>query len=204
MPARKPFTKQDLLRAMQYSKSIRGAARYLGCSYWHIKPFFKMYRVDEGDVNSPTLFEIHYNQHGKGIPKFIPNTRREPHVKNIFTENKGWESFTPEKIKTRGIAEGYLKEECYHCGFQERRLTDYKIPLLLNFKDGNKCNHLLDNVQLLCYNCYFLLGGGSIGEDVFTSGQIKNIESNQSSREKDHPLDMDNSHYENMKSLGLL
>jgi len=204
MPPAKPFSKQDLLRAMKYSKSIRGAARYLGCSYQHIKPYFKMYRLDDNDINSPSLFDVHYNQKGKGIAKFIPNTRKEPHVKNIFTENIGWESFTTDKIKIRGIAEGFLKEECYQCGFNERRITDYKIPLLLNFKDGNKCNYLLDNVNLLCYNCYFLLGGGSIGEEVFTENQIRQIESNQTVKEKSHNLEMDDDHYENMKALGLV
>jgi hypothetical protein len=111
MPSAKPFLKQDLLRAMKYSKSIRGAARYLGCSYQHIKPYFKMYRVDDNDINSPTLFEVHYNQVGKGITKFLPNSRREPNVKNIFETGLGYESFTASKIKTRGIEEGYLKDE---------------------------------------------------------------------------------------------
>ena len=36
------------------------------------------------------------------------------------------------------------------------KIKDYKIPLLLNFKDGNKNNFLLDNLELLCYNDYFL------------------------------------------------
>ena len=96
------------------------------------------------------------------------------------------------------------KSECEQCGFSERRITDYKIPLLLNFKDGNKCNYLLDNVNLLCYNCYFLLGGGSIGEEVFTENQIRQIESNQTVKEKPHNLEMDDDHYENMKALGLV
>jgi hypothetical protein len=199
MPKPKVFNKADLLRAMRYTKSVRAAAKYLGCSYQHIKPYFKMFKVDENDPNSPTLFEAHKNQKGKGIPKFLPNKRREPNVKKIFTEGIGWESFSVDKIRIRGIAEGYLKDECYTCGFSERRITDYKIPLLLNFKDGNKCNYLKDNLEQLCYNCYFLYVG-----EVLTPNQIRRIEDNQTVLEKPHTWDLDKDQLENMKMLGLL
>ena len=29
----------------------------------------------------------------------------------------------------------------YECGFKERRVFDYKMPLLLHFKDKNKKNY---------------------------------------------------------------
>jgi len=195
----KPFSKTQIETAMRYTKSVRAAARYLGCSYQHLKPWMKLYKVDESNPDSPTLFEAHKNPHGKGIPKHLPNRRKEPNVKIIFTENHGWESFTPDKIKSRGVAEGYLRDECYRCGFSERRVTDYKIPLLLSFKDGNKCNHLLDNIELLCYNCYFL----NVGE-VLTPNQIRHVEDNQQVKEKTFEWDLDEEHLENMKALGIL
>jgi hypothetical protein len=199
MPASKPISREDVLRAMRFTKSNRAAAKYLGCSYQHYKPFAKNFKVDETDHNSPSLFETHLNQCGRGIPKFLPNRRKEPNVKNIIETGTGWESFTPEKIKARIIAEGYLKEECYACGFCERRVTDYKTPLLLNFKDGNKNNYLLENLELLCYNDYFLLVA-----DPLTPDQIRHIEDNTGVRAVAHDWDMDEAHIENMKALGLL
>jgi hypothetical protein len=199
MPAAKTFTKTQIETAMRYTKSIRAAAKYLGCSYQHLKPFMKTLRVDDSDPNSPTLFEVHKNQNGKGIPKFLPNKRREPNVKNIVETGTGWESFTPEKIKTRLIAEGYLRDECYHCGFSERRVTDYKTPLLLSFKDGNKSNYLLENLELLCYNDYFLLVA-----DPLTPDQVRHIEDNTSVRAVSHDWDLDDAALENMKALGLI
>lgn len=199
MPAAKMFTKSQIETAMRYTKSIRAAAKYLGCSYQHLKPFMKALRVDDSDPNSPTLFEIHKNQNGKGIPKFLPNKRKEPNVKNIILTGTGWESFTPEKIKVRLVAEGYLKDECYTCGFNERRVTDYKIPLLLNFKDNNKCNYLLDNLEQLCYNCYYLY----IGE-VLSPNQIRHIEDNQTVLAKPHEWNLDADQLDNMRALGLI
>jgi hypothetical protein len=199
MPATKTYSREDILRAMRFTKSNRAAARYLGCSYQHYKPYAKLFRLDESDPNSLTLFDAHKNQSGKGIPKFLPNRRKEPNVKLIFETGTGWESFSPEKIKSRGIAEGYLKEQCYHCGFAERRVTDYKVPLLLNFKDGNRNNYLVDNLELLCYNDYFLLVA-----DPLTPDQVRHIEDNTQVKAVSHEWDLDEAHLENMRALGLL
>ena len=76
------------------------------------------------------------------------------------------DSYTPEKLKNRLIQESYLQECCSKCQFNERRVLDYKVPLILNFKDGNKKNWTLDNLELLCYNHYFLYVG-----NIFTTKQ---------------------------------
>lgn len=196
MPAPKPLSKEDILRAIRHTKSNRAAAKYLGCSYQHYKPYAKLFKDEETGLN---LFELHLNQSGKGIPKFLPNRRKEPNVKNIIETGTGWESFAPDKLKSRIIAEGYLVEECQMCGMAERRLTDYKIPLLMNFKDGNKYNYLLPNLELLCYNCYFLYVA-----DPLTPDQIRHIEDNTETKAKAHTFDLDDEALANMKALGLL
>jgi hypothetical protein len=196
MPAPKPLSKEDILRAMRHTRSNRAAARYLGCSYQHYKPYAKLFNDEETGL---TLFELHLNQSGKGIPKFLPNRRKEPNVKDIVETGMGWESFAPDKIKTRIITEGYLVEECNMCGFNERRITDYKIPLLMNFKDGNKCNYKLDNLELHCYNCYFLYVA-----DPLTQDQVRHIEDNTTVKAVPHTFDLDEAALENMKALGLL
>jgi len=196
MPAKKELFKDDILRAIRHTKSNRAAARYLGCSYQHYKPYAKLFNDDETGQN---LFDLHKNQCGRGIPKFLPNRRREPNVKIIFEEGVGYESFTTTKIKTRGIAEGFLRDECYTCGCSERRVTDYKTPTLLNFKDGSKSNYVLDNLEILCYNCYFLYVA-----DPLTNDQIRHIETNQTVLAKPFEWELDDEALSNMKALGLI
>ena len=196
MPAKKELFKDDILRAIRHTKSNRAAARYLGCSYQHYKPYAKLFNDDETGQN---LFDLHKNQCGKGIPKFLPNRRKEPNVKLIFEEGVGYESFTTTKIKTRGIAEGFLRDECYTCGCSERRVTDYKTPTLLNFKDGSKSNYVLDNLEILCYNCYFLYVA-----DPLTNDQIRHIETNQTVLAKPFEWELDADALSNMKALGLI
>ena len=61
------------------------------------------------------------------------------------------------KLQERLIKEGYIKQECSNCGYDEVRPQDYQGPYLLNFLDGDGKNHKLENLSLLCYNCFFLM-----------------------------------------------
>ena len=160
MPKAKHFEKSQILAAMSKTKSNKAAARYMNCSYIHYKKQAQFYKGEDGR----SLFEIHKNQAGKGIPKFLSNTpfgRKEPALLDIIEGRVDASHFNPQKIKHRMIESGYLKEECYKCGFHERRVLDYKVPLMMHFKDGNKQHYNLGNVEMLCYNCTFLTAGVS-------------------------------------------
>jgi len=194
MPKPRPLTKEQILAAMAKTKSNMAAARYLNCSYVHYKKWAKIYESDTHD----NLFEQHKNQAGVGIPKFLRVGKKEPALLDIIEGRANASSFTPDKIKYRLITEGYLEEKCAMCGFCERRVLDYKMPLLLHFKDGNKKNYKLDNVELLCYNHYFLTVG-----DIFTDKQIEGIEDHKPVNQGKVNWEVDDYHLERLKELGL-
>jgi len=196
MPKARPLTKEEILAAMAKTKSVRSAARYLNCSYQHLKKWMKLY---DGD-NGKSLFEEHKNQSGKGIPKFLshsPFGKKEPAILDIINGVVDPSNFNPQKIKYRLIEGGYLKEECYSCGFHERRVLDYKMPLILHFKNGNKQHYRLDNLEMLCYNCYYL----SVG-DLFTDKQVEIMEDHVPSKEKEPDWEVDDYTQQRLKELG--
>ena len=49
------------------------------------------------------------------------------------------------------------------CGYSESRITDGKVPLILAFKDGDRSNHVLENLEIVCYNCYHNTYGNLFG-----------------------------------------
>jgi hypothetical protein len=55
--------------------------------------------------------------------------------------------------------------ECESCGFNEVRVIDGQMPILLSQKDGNRENYDIDNLEVLCYNCYYLISGNVFGRD---------------------------------------
>jgi hypothetical protein len=192
----KPLMKSDIERAMAMTKSNRSAARYLHCSYIHYKKWAKNFTDDNGI----TLFDKHKNQSGKGIAKFLTNKGKEPALKDIIEGRVPIDSYTPEKLKNRLIQESYLQECCSKCQFQERRVSDYKVPLILNFKDGNKKNWTIDNLELLCYNHYFLYVG-----NIFTNKQIQHIEDyNPSTFQSKVDWEMDDHFKEHLQQLGIV
>ena len=197
MPDPKPLSKEDILRAMNVTQSNRAAARYLHVSYIHYKKWAKNY--DATEEGYPNLFEQHKNQAGKGIPKFLRANGPEPALLDIIEGRVDASSFTPDKLKYRLITEGYLAEECAVCGFHERRVNDYKIPLLLNFKDNIKKNWNKDNIELLCYNHYFLQVG-----DIFSDKQIKGIEDHVPTYQSDVEWELDDYQRQRLEELGLI
>jgi len=197
MPEAKPLSKEDILRAMNVTMSNKAAARYLHVSYIHYKKWAKNY--DATEEGYPNLFEQHKNQAGKGIPKFLRAGGPEPALLDIIEGRVDASSFSPDKLKYRLITEGFLKEECSVCNFHERRVSDYKMPLLLNFKDNNKKNWNKDNIELLCYNHYFLQVG-----DIFTDKQIKGIEDHVPTYQSDVEWELDDYQRKRLEELGLM
>jgi hypothetical protein len=65
-------------------------------------------------------------------------------------------TYDPVRLKRQLFKIGWLKRECENCGFCVTRKDNDYIPLILNFKDGNKQNHRRENLQVLCFNCFFI------------------------------------------------
>ena len=194
MPKAKPLSKEQIVATTNKTLSNRAAARYLNVSYQHFKKWAKLYKNDKGE----TLFDAHKNQSGKGIPKFLKGQGKEPALLDIIEGRVDASSFSPDKIKYRLITEGHLLEECSNCGFKERRVVDYKIPLILHFKDKNKQNYRKENIELLCYNCYFLTVG-----DIFNDKQIKGLEDHKPVNNSEVDWELDDYQKQRLEELGL-
>ena len=190
----KILPKEDILRAQKMTRSNMAAARYLHVSYNHYKKYAKMYKNEDG----VTLLEAHMNQAGEGIPKFALAGGKEIPLMDLLEGKVPIEHFDPRKIKARLLSEAKLVEVCDRCGFAERRVTDQKIPVILNFKDGNKKNWHLDNLEFLCYNCSFLYAASPIEEK-----RAEAMEDYVKTRDDEPDWELDSHHIEHLKELGL-
>ena len=142
-----PLLKTQILEAMRNSNSNSGAARYLGVNYDRYRKYALVYG----------LWHQHLNERGVGTPKGFAKLATTVKLRDIFAGKHL--NYPLNKLKYRMIKRGLLIEQCTLCGFNERRITDNKLPLILTFKDGNRENMAQDNIHLLCYNCMFLTTG---------------------------------------------
>lgn len=135
----KMLLKSEILKAQSVCKSGAECARYLNVSFPTYKKYAKMHGV----------YERAKNKAGKGISK---NTGKH-HIQKYVDGEKDHQN--PKEYLQKLIKYGYKKDECESCGWNEGRV-DGKKPYVLHFKDGDKYNSKLENVEILCYNCYYI------------------------------------------------
>ena len=87
------------------------------------------------------------NQAGVGIKKNIP-------VKVDLQEilNGKHPEFQTFKLKNRLLSEGLIKNQCSICKITN--WNDKTLNMELDHIDGNRTNHKLKNLRMLCPNCH--------------------------------------------------
>jgi len=141
----------EIKEAQTKARSAMEAARVLGVSYNTYKKYAKMYGIFE-DLKNPK---------GYGVSKGF-NLKRGKFALDEILAGK-WPEYPSWKLKFRLIKNGYVQERCNNCGFDEKRLTDGHVPLVLDYLDGDRTNHIYENLQMLCLNCTYLLVGNLTG-----------------------------------------
>ena len=145
----RPLLELEIKEAQEHCNNATACARYLNVGYVCYKKWAKIH----------SLFKI--NPWGKGDKKSYWDPDKGKYSLNQTLECK-FPDYPVYRLKDKLIKSGTKKAKCENCGFDEHRITDQKMPLLISFIDGNERNHLLSNIEILCYNCMFLTGRGYI------------------------------------------
>jgi hypothetical protein len=87
------------------------------------------------------------NQSGKGIDKKYPE--KIPLDEILNGKHPQFQTF---KLKNKLIKNGILENKCFVCGITE--WNGIKLNMELDHIDGNKYNHKIDNLRMLCPNCH--------------------------------------------------
>ena len=142
-----PILESQIKAAQSKSRSAFEAARTLGISYNTYKKYAKLYGI----------FEDLKNPYGIGIERAKRIKNKKYHIDDLIAgKHLKYPLF---KFKNKLFDSGYLPKICSSCGFSEERVTDGKMPMLIDFLDANLNNRKLENIRALCYNCFFLLVG---------------------------------------------
>ena len=151
----------DIRYAIANTKSNAEAARFLKVSFTTWKKYAKMYVDSE---TGKTLYDLHTNQAGLGIAKDSVRANAGLYSIDRLLEGKH-PNYPVWKLRNRLLALNIFQEECQCCGYAERRVTDDTVPLLLDHIDGDVTNHRIENLQMLCLNCYYQQVGNPFNKE---------------------------------------
>jgi len=162
----KGFSQEEIQNAIDSSRSFREAARYLNASYNTFKKYAKLYDLWIVGGKNPAA---------KGIPK-AKASRKKRSIDTILNGSRNGKNLNLTKLREWIIREIKLPEKCDMCNYSEKRIVDFKVPLILTFNNGDRQDYRLENLRLLCWNCSFLTQGNVIGrkKEYYsdTSGEV--------------------------------
>lgn len=131
----KKFNKDEFIKICKSSKSMAEAASIIGVHF----NTFKRHAIKFG------CYEI--NQSGKGTTK-----NRKPNIDLLEILDGKHPSFQTFKLKNRLLKACIIKNICGECGISE--WNGKQINIELDHVDGNRTNHRLNNLKMLCPNCH--------------------------------------------------
>ena len=143
---RKVITKKMIEDSQAVTKSNAEASRWLGVNYLTYRKYAKIYG----------LFDQHLNQRGVGIKKGYGKYRKP--LDELLSSNRKIR-LTKRYLKKRLVEENWVEEACNSCDYNEIFIGKENVALLIDFIDGDNDNTKLDNIRLLCPNCYLSYNG---------------------------------------------
>ena len=158
------LTETQIRYAMENTFSNSSAAKFLNVCYNTYLKYAEQYIDGETGLN---LRELHKQKVKPKSEKISNQDRRR--YDNGYKEKLEdilaglYPDYQPRPLRKRLLNSGILPMECSSCGWNECRVTDSNYPFWLAFHDNNWRNKRLENIYLLCFNCYFLQIG-SMGQ----------------------------------------
>jgi hypothetical protein len=157
----RPILRSEIEEAVKQSPFTAQQARYLGISHGTFRKYATLYGLYNPKPNEKGKRNLYDPNRGKFPLKDI--------LENKFPDIAEW------TVKDKLIRSEIFPPKCNICGYDKRRITDKKICLLVDHKDGNRKNFAVENLQLLCLNCTFECGRGYIrrGKHLFDPDWIQ-------------------------------
>ena len=146
MVRNRSWTVGQLRVAVKESYSYRQVIKDLGLvpaggNYYQLKKYVAELKLDTSHFRGKA-----WNKGMKGIGKPIISTQE------ILVKGSTFQSY---KLKQRLFKEGLKPQQCEQCGWA-KTTKDGHLPLEVDHINGDRTDHRIDNLRILCPNCHSL------------------------------------------------
>ena len=138
----RPLLESEIREAQDHCKTANGCSKYLNVGYNTYAKWAKKYGI----------FKTAFTKREGGS---VWDWEKGKYKLSEILEGK-FPDFPVFRLKDLVIRSGIKMAKCEKCGRSDRREKDRKMPLLLNFIDGNNKNQKPENLIMLCYSCSFV------------------------------------------------
>jgi len=151
--------------------SNRAAAEYLNVSFKRWKKYASLYINKESNKSYFQLLLDRSNKlKGNRLLRLKELHRKKNwdawYVNNIINKlnnnDLDIKIYTHKRLKEFLISNNLLLARCACCGYAEKNLVTNKVPLLIDHINNDWKDFKVDNMQLLCFNCFFQLVGSPL------------------------------------------
>lgn len=146
MPARKKQSPDELVEALRTSRSIRQALMKVGLAPYGGNYVTARKLIEEHGIDTSHMTGRGWN---KGAVMDLARYHRIP-LENILI--KGSTYSNTATLISRLLKNGLKEPLCEKCG--RTHWNGEKISLELNHVNGDRFDHRIENLQLLCPNCH--------------------------------------------------
>jgi len=136
--------KETFIEIVKSSNSMAQACAKLGWHFGTFTKYAKMYGCYDPEKGKKWVIQVSPFQEGFKSTRTIP-------LEDIIYNNKH-PQYNTGGVKRRLLETSLKEHKCEKCNLTE--WNDQKIPLELNHIDGNRHNHHISNLELLCPNCH--------------------------------------------------
>jgi len=143
---KRTWTENQLREAVKNARSFGQVLKFLGLkqaggNHSQVRKYTKEYNIDTG----------HFK--GRGWSKGLSGFKR-PFIplEKILIKGSTYQTF---KLKNRLFIADLKPQFCEECGWAQKTSSGY-LPLELDHINGDRYDHRLENLRILCPNCHSL------------------------------------------------
>jgi hypothetical protein len=138
------ISKETFIEITNKSESMAQACAKLGWHFGTFKKYAQIYGCYDPSKGKKWIKSSSPFQKGFTSERLIP-------LDDIIYHHKH-PQYSTGGVKRRLLETGLKEYKCEKCNLE--KWNEQKIPLELNHIDGNRHNHYISNLEILCPNCH--------------------------------------------------